>query len=603
MAVLKLMSGGNSGQIIPLAGERVVFGRHPTCQVVLDNAAVSRHHAQVLESHGTYYLEDLRSRNGTLLNDIPIRGRIELHDGDEIKLCDYAFEFLSESTSSPPSSVQLATPKKGGTTRTMDAIGAMEGSSVSDLGAAPDPAVPVPDGSSILGRLPSDHVPTVRLNVRPEVKLKAIVDLSSELARVLKIGDVLPSILTALFRIFPQADHGFVLLRDAETDRLVIRAAKSRRADDDENIPLSMTIVQQALESFQSILSADATRDRRFSASESLTDLEIRSVMCSPLIDPMRKGLGVIQVSTRDLGQPFTTDDLELLASVTSQCSLAVQNAALHETLVAQRDLERELEFATQVQLGFLPSERPKLDDYEFADYYEPAHSVGGDYFDYIPLPNGNVAITVGDVAGKGVPAALLMARLHASARYHLLSALSASEAIASLNAEIVTTGLGFRFITLALAVIVPHKHELRLANAGHLPPLLRRANGVVESIGQKESGMPLGISASQAFQETVIALQPGDTLVFFTDGITEAMNATNEIYGRNRLETTMATGPAAVSELVPAIVEDVERFYGERAQRDDLCVVGFRRLSPKPVASDGRPPDTTEITDDNVHA
>jgi phosphoserine phosphatase RsbU/P len=300
--------------------------------------------------------------------------------------------------------------------------------------------------------------------------------------------------------------------------------------------------------------------------------------MCAPLIEPGGTKLGVIQVSTRDLGQQFTSEDLELLACVCSQCALAIQNAAMHETAIAQRDIERDLEFATQVQIGFLPNQPPAIPGYEFADYYEPAHRVGGDYFDYIRLPNGNVAVAVGDVAGKGVPAALLMARLHASARYHLLSALSADEALTSLNTEISTSGLGFRFITLALAVINPEKHEVHLANAGHLPPLLRGADGQVKSIGQRESGMPLGVMPQQNYRETVLPLAAGDTLVFYTDGVTEAMDDQQQVYGRVRLTDTLQRAPSAVRELVPFLVDDVENFFGERNQRDDLCVVAVRR-------------------------
>ncbi|MDP1797761.1 MAG: PP2C family protein-serine/threonine phosphatase, partial [Planctomycetaceae bacterium] len=220
-----------------------------------------------------------------------------------------------------------------------------------------------------------------------------------------------------------------------------------------------------------------------------------------------------------------------------------------------------------------------KVEGYEFADYYEPAHRVGGDYFDYIRLPNGNVAITVGDVAGKGVPAALLMARLHASARYHLLSAATAAEALTSLNQEIATSGLGFRFITLAIAIINPQKHELDLANAGHLPPLIRNTRREVIAIGQAESGMPLGVSPTQSFRQLLVPLQPGDTVMMFTDGVTEAMNPALEIYGRSRLMATLSSGPEDVRQLMPAIIDDVEKFYGSVTQRDDLCAVAFRRI------------------------
>jgi phosphoserine phosphatase RsbU/P len=572
VALLKLIRGGNIGQLLPLAGDRVVLGRHPSCQIVLDNAAVSRQHAQILENHGTHYLEDLRSRNGTQLNDETIRGRVELKDGDQIQLCDYLFQYVLTSSATVPSIVRGDEPAitRARNRPTLEHDGA---------GPAAEEADGVkPSGSSILASVDADSIQTIRLHVRPEVKLKAILEISGILGRELQIAKVLPLILDALFKIFPQADWGFILLRDAATGRLNVRSSKARRTDEEDSVPISMTIVEQALDGGKALLSADALRDRRFSASDSLIELQIRSVMCAPLIEPGGGRLGVIQVSTRDLGQQFTSEDLELLACICSQCALAVQNATLHESILEQRDMERELEFATQVQLGFLPNEPPALPGYEFADYYEPAHRVGGDYFDYIRLPNGNVAIAVGDVAGKGVPAALLMARLHASARYHLLSAVSPGEAMSSLNSEIATSGLGFRFITLALAVLNPDKHEMQLVNAGHLPPLLRNAKGKVTSIGQKESGMPLGVVPQQNFRELSIPVSPDDTLLFYTDGVTEAMNAKQEIYGRSRLNATMHRAPKAVRELVPFLLDDVERFFGDRNQRDDLCVVAVRR-------------------------
>lgn len=573
MALLKLIRGGAVGQMLPLNGERTVLGRHPSCQIVLDNAAVSRQHAQILENHGTYYLEDLRSRNGTQLNDESIRGRVELKDGDQIHVCDYVFQYLTTSSTTASVAAPSTNEMPTGTRRrpTVDYDSAV-------LNREPESDGLVSGGSSILAKVDADVIQTIRLHVRPEVKLKAILDITSVLGRELKIEKVLPLILDALFRIFPQADWAFILLKDPATGKLSVRGSKSRRADEEDEVPISMTIVEQALQSGQAILSADALRDRRFASSESLTELQIRSVMCSPLVEPGAEKLGVIQVSTRDLAQQFTSDDLELLASVCSQFGLAVQNAKLHESIIEQRDIDRELEFATQVQLGFLPHEPPALPGYEFADYYEPAHRVGGDYFDYIRLPNGHTAVAIGDVAGKGVPAALLMARLHASARYHLLSALSAAEALTSLNTEVSTSGLGFRFITLALAIINPDKHELYLANAGHLPPLLRSINGTTRSIGQKESGMPLGVLAQQNYREITIPLSAGDTLLFYTDGVTEAMNASQEIYGRARLAEIFKTGASSVRELVPQIVDDVERFFGDRNQRDDLCVVAIRR-------------------------
>ena len=262
------------------------------------------------------------------------------------------------------------------------------------------------------------------------------------------------------------------------------------------------------------------------------------------------------------------------------QVGLAVENAYLYHQTSLQRDLERDLEFATQVQLGFLPKSRPKLPGYAFSDYYEPAQRVGGDYFDYIQLPDGRMALALADVAGKGVPAALLMARLYSSVRYHLLSHADLNSAMAGLNAEISVSGLGHRFITCVLMVIDPATNQLTVVNAGHLPPLRRNTVGCVEAIGATESGLPLGILPNQTFQQTVFNLTPGESWLVFTDGVTEAMRMPQEIYGNKRLMKFLETGPAKIDNLIKAVVDDVEAYVEGQAQSDDICMVGFQRLS-----------------------
>ena len=148
------------------------------------------------------------------------------------------------------------------------------------------------------------------------------------------------------------------------------------------------------------------------------------------------------------------------------------------------------------------------------------------------------------------------------------------------LNTELAASGLGHRFVTCVLATLDPQEHDLVIANAGHLPPVLRNAKGNVESLARAESGMPLGIAPTQEFNEFRIKLQPGDHCVFYTDGITEAMNPDNEIYGRKRLYDYIAGGPVGVDQLVKGIVADVEKFCRGRTQRDDMCVVALRRCN-----------------------
>jgi serine phosphatase RsbU (regulator of sigma subunit) len=616
-----VIKGSCPGQLVELLGERNVMGRHPSCQIVLDNAAVSRNHAQILESHGTYYLEDLRSRNGTLLNGKKIQGRVEMTDRDEIRVCEVVLRFFqgmpddSDKTSLPvrnpldtPQSPPLATAQQQ--LKTVSDTGAIAfaaatNATCDDLGS---------DSSSIITSLDVKNRGP-RIVVRPEAKLRAVMEISQNLARSLNTEEVLPRILESLFKIFPQADRGFVVLKDPSTGELQVKSQRTRREEQTDSVRLSMTILMAAMDKGRAILSEDAGTDQRFILSDSVTALRIRSVMCAPLVAQSGESLGAIQIDSVDNSMPFSEDDLEVLVSVAAQAALSLENAQLHASVLKQRDYERDLEFASQVQLGFLPNERPHLAGYEFFDFYEAAQRVGGDFFDYVVLPDGRVAIFIGDVAGKGMPAALLMARIYADTRYELLAKPTPAEALTSLNAGVSSSGLGHRFITLAIVVLDPKAHMLTVVNAGHLAPLLRAparsdlpgadsssrdlpvapaadpnvprptssqtcAALPVRPIGTDVSGLPLGIQNQTVYKQTAVPFPPGAALVLVTDGVTEAMNPSHEIYGTPRLSTFLAHAPASADGLGEAIVADIESFASGEAQRDDVCVICIHRLS-----------------------
>lgn len=566
MAFLRVMQGVDAGKVIPLEAERVIFGRHPSCTVILEDGAVSRQHAQITHSHGSYFVEDLRSRNGTQVNERDIQKATPLKDGDLVRVCDHTFTFLDQGSSS-----NVLLEDTG--IRKNNPDGGSIGATVQEMDIADD----LRERSSIISKIDVRSSSGVRLHVKPESKLRAILEIGKFLSRALKPEVVLPGILEALFQIYPQADQASILLWDEEAEELRLKASRNRRKDDDST-SYSRTIINQAMKTGEAILSADASEDSRFATSESLPGLRIRSMMCVPLVTQTEERLGVIQITTFNIGARFTEDDLDLLVNVASQCTLAIENAHLHQAAIKQRDMERELEFAMQVQLGFLPSKRPELPDYEFANYYEAAQHVGGDYYDYVEIPDGRIAITVADVAGKGVPAALLMARLYSAARNQLLTKPTAAAAMTALNAEIATGGLGHRFITCVLVVLDPKKHEATLVSAGHLPPLCRTLDGTVTMIEGTEPGLPLGIIPDQVFYQDVFPLKPGDTWLLYTDGVTEAMREDRQIYGTERLKKFVAQGPLELDALIKGVVDDIATYVGDRPPSDDVCLVGLQR-------------------------
>lgn len=581
VAVLKVVEGGNPGQILDLHGERLVVGRHPSCHIVLDNSAVSRNHAQILESHGNYFIEDLRSRNGTLVNGEAIQTRTLLKDADLVGICDVVFSFHVQH---PDQSRKLERTQASPTPGASPSPGV--NSSINMRPPAPPPPtveieheeLSYADQSSIVSSVNVGSLSELRLEVKPEVKLRAILDITTTLGKTLQVDKLLPKIIDSLLRIFPGADRGLVLLKSGKGDEVQIKSIRYRSDERQTSAPVSMTIINHALRTKQAFLSEDAVGDDRFNASESVANLRIRSVMCAPLITPNGMTLGAIQVDTLDSRLRFAQDDLDLIVAIAAQAAMAIDNAHLHEDALQRRDLERDLEFASQVQLGFLPTDRPLIPGYHFYDYYEAAHRVGGDFFDYITLPDGRLAVTLGDVAGKGVPAALLMARMYSMARYALVTAKTPAQAVSQLNASIASSGLGHRFITFVLIVLDPATEELTIVNAGHLPPILRTNQGIFDAIAGEKSGLPLGVTLDFQYQQATIPFAPGNGLLLYTDGVTEAMNAANQIYGTPRLRQFLSGVQGSVEHIGEALVADVEEFCAGRPQRDDICLVYFRR-------------------------
>ena len=233
------------------------------------------------------------------------------------------------------------------------------------------------------------------------------------------------------------------MLRDPQTGRLVPKAIKHRRNDDAQTLRISRTIVGNVMTSKEAILSADAATDSRFDMSESIVDFHIRSMICAPLVASDGEALGVIQLDALDQRNRFRQDDLEMLVSVACQAAFAVENAQLHEAAMRDQAMKRELAVAHEVQRGFLPSAAPRIPEYDFFEFYEPASQLGGDYYDYVDLPGGRLAVVVADVSGKGISASLLMAKLSAETRYCLASEPEPAQAIGPAEPRLLRQRLG----------------------------------------------------------------------------------------------------------------------------------------------------------------
>jgi serine phosphatase RsbU (regulator of sigma subunit) len=344
-------------------------------------------------------------------------------------------------------------------------------------------------------------------------------------------------------------------------------------------VRISRTIIRTVLDSKQAVISADAASDERFDLSQSVVDFRIRSLMCAPLVDANDEPIGAIQLDTIRSTVAYDQDDLEVLATVAIQASLALQKLELFRQAEESRQLEQDLKLAQEVQLRFLPQSEPHVPGYAFFSYYRPATQVGGDYFDYIRLSDHQWVIVVADVVGHGVAAALLMAKIAADARF--ACALNNNDpvlALEQINRSL--NGLNMdRFVTLILGYLDSNTHELTFANAGHLPPLVRDASGKTHWVKQARRSLPLGVSDTAAYFAETISLQPGDNVLLFTDGLSEAMNSQGEQLGMERLAREVELSPNRAPESIGKVVcQAVKSHLGGAVQHDDICLVAFGR-------------------------
>lgn len=549
---LLMLKGDAPGRIFELRGESTVIGRHPDCDVQLNIEAVSRRHARIRKSDRNLLIEDLDSRNGTHVNGVPITAPVPLEDGSYIQLCDYVFLF------------------QGGVVKIEE------------------------DGeksSTILGMLDlAESTSSSRFtDVRPEEKLRAVLEISGRIfGSTLQLRELLERTLESLFTIFRQADRGFALLRDDRDGELRPMAIKYRESAP-ASMAISRTILNHVLNERRAILSVDAGSDRRFSQSDSVASSKLRTVLCVPLLDQNRDPIGVIELDAQSPKGTFTEEDLDLIVAVAGQISVAIENARLHESLLRRRELEQGFRNAREVQKALLPRSRPIIPGYQFWDYYEPAMLVGGDYFDYGPFgpvdetslrDPGRWAIAVGDVAGKGMPAALLMAKLSAEARMFIRSELEPSRVVERLNQEIADDDIQDRFITFLLVIIDRDTHVLRVVSAGHMAPIVRRTGGELELVGADETGPPLAVVSGQKYRTIETKLEPGDVVVLYTDGVTEAIDSKNRQFGHDRLQKTIQAaqpGPQAVGE---AVLRAARMHVAGHAQSDDITLLCFGRES-----------------------
>ncbi len=336
--------------------------------------------------------------------------------------------------------------------------------------------------------------------------------------------------------------------------------------------------MEQVVEGRQAALVLDAQTDERFNEAMSLLDAGVRSLVAAPLLDP-DGALGLIVLGSRLTMRQFEEEDMELLASLASVAAMRIRNVHLAEEAAERKRLEQEVALAREIQVGLLPDHLPEVPGWDIVAGNIPSRGVSGDFFKVeMRHDNSEVVLMLSDVSGKGIAASLLTASLEALSAGPIHDGVAVEDVFRSVSHLLFERTPPEKYATSFLASVEPGTGKLRYCNAGHNPGLLLRADGSTEWL--ESTGMPLGILPEGVFTAGEENLAVGDTLVLYTDGITEPENPEEEEYGEERLrEICVKTRPEPVGEIMAAIEKNLYEFARGVPFPDDRTLLLIRRL------------------------
>jgi predicted ATPase/serine phosphatase RsbU (regulator of sigma subunit) len=340
---------------------------------------------------------------------------------------------------------------------------------------------------------------------------------------------------------------------------------------------LAESVVRYVARLREHLVLEDASAAGQFTDDPYVVRAGARSILCMP-IEHQGKLSGILYLENSLAPGVFTPSRIEVLRLLSSQIAVSMENARLYAQEKELARMQEEVRLAAKIQRELLPAAAPRVEGYELCGTNTPALAVGGDYFDYISNDDGTLALCIGDVSGKGLPASLLMANLQASLRGQSGAQRSPAECLSRVNRLLHDSTSAEKFATVFYGILDPQTHRFRYCNAGHETPLVIRAAGGCTELSA--GGPALGILDSFRFEEGEVDLFPGDLLVMYSDGITEAMSPSHELFGRERLADLLQSGrhlPAA--ELTSKVVQAVRRHEQGAPQSDDITLVALRRL------------------------
>jgi sigma-B regulation protein RsbU (phosphoserine phosphatase) len=409
-------------------------------------------------------------------------------------------------------------------------------------------------------------------------RLEALINASKILNSTLDLDKLLALILELASKNL-KAARGTIYLIDQERKELWSKVLKGKNLVE-IRLPIGTGIAGHVAKTGKTINLKDAWKDNRFFSGFDLrTGFQTKTMLCMPMRDRRGKIIGVFQIMNKNAGT-FSREDESFLEAFSVHAALAIETSRLHQDIVEKERIEKELEIAGHIQRRLLPKELPVLAGYEVDAVARPSKLVGGDYYNLIPIADGRYVLVIADVSGKGVPAALLVSTLHASLHAYIDGTSNLAGLVGRLNNVIHGNTEPERYITMFLAVLDPRAGSMTYVNAGHCFPFVVRSQQVsITSL--PATGLPVGMFEGVEFEEVTHKIEPGDFLVLYTDGVTEAMNRSSEEYGEMRFRQIMVShSNQTAGEFLGGIVSNVEKFVAGEPQSDDITLLVLKRVS-----------------------
>ncbi|MDP6533305.1 MAG: SpoIIE family protein phosphatase [Candidatus Marinimicrobia bacterium] len=406
--------------------------------------------------------------------------------------------------------------------------------------------------------------------------LNALLEVAKALGGEMQLDNLLPVIIQKTTEVM-DADRSSLFIYDSETQELWSKVAEGLDAKE-IRFPVGVGIAGDVAKTLKTSNIQDAYKDERFNPDfDKKTNYRTKSVLCMPMLNNEGELVGVVQVLNKKDGGTFDDQDENLLEALSVQAAVAIQRAQLLEAFVEKQRIQESLKLAADIQMGMLPKEFPAFPDREDFDLFAsiiPAKEVGGDFYDFFLIDEDHLCFVIGDVSGKGVPAALFMAVTKTHVAASTIPGVEPSDILFRANNELCKENDQGMFCTIFYGILNTKTGEVHYSNGGHNPPYIIREDGTNEQV-EGTMGIALGVMDEMDFGVNTLTLKKGESMYLYTDGVNEAMDIGGNEYSYERLEEFLtSTAGQQTTDIVGGSLSDIESFVGNAEQSDDITVL-----------------------------